>query len=161
MIEGGGDKPHDCSACRGDGAYPCEVCKGARLVPVAKLKPSVAQAPLKTLRKARKQIEETLKLLGEFKPTGENSRKEVKQFKSIVAPAIKSWPELKKSQRMLEKVMKKLAGADVWRGNDEKRALAVVRYAAFTRVYLVHQQQLLDLCIERAEFNAEVLAQKK
>lgn len=161
-IEGGGDHWQTCPACRGDGGIVCQVCDGKRLVESAQLKPSLKDADLKTLLKAKAAVEASMQGVAAFQPEGKMARKWVKQFIALLTPqAGAALPPLKKVGKDLEEVMKKLAGGSQFVVYPELQGKVIEAFVKSVDYYLKHQNHLLDLCIARAEANAKVSEENK
>lgn len=160
MVKGGSKKPAACVACKWQGSYPCTVCRGARLVDPVKLKPSVGEASLKDLLKAREAIATVLAAMAEFEPGGSKTRKDIKAYSKLLTPATRYLPPLKSAQKAFEAVMKKALKGEVWIGHEEREVAVIKRFMQHHGYYLQHQKRLLDLCVERAEFNEKAQAAK-
>jgi hypothetical protein len=160
-VEGGGDKDKDCLGCKNDGGFPCTTCKGTRLVEAPALKPSVAEAPLVALTKARDAIDATLKGLGMYTVSPKNTRKSVKEYVALLAPATSVLPPLKRAQATTDEVMQRVLKGEQWVGHEEREAAAINQLKAANEYYLKFEKRLLELCIARAEANQKTLAEKK
>lgn len=160
-VNGGGDKPKECVACKADGGYKCTVCKGARLVEMAALKPSLAEAAPDALKKALETTEATLKALAGFEPTGKGTRKEIKKYQDLLGTGATLYPALKRCQSAAEEVMKNVLKGEVWQGHEEREAAELKRMKTSTEYYLKMNKRLLELSLARAEANAKVLAERK
>jgi len=160
-IKGGSSKkPAKCVGCKAQGGFKCEVCKGKRVVPGPALKPTVGKASLKDLLAAKKKIGQALTGIAAFRFTNKTS-KDVKAYAKALAPATRLLPPLKKCQSMIKTIVKGLAKCDVYLDNDKRKAEAFSLFRAYNELYLKHQQQVIDLCIQRQEFNTNVMAKKK
>jgi hypothetical protein len=159
-IQGGSKKPAKCGGCKTLGGYKCGVCKGKRLVCGPALKPSVGEASLKDLLAAKKKIGQTLTALATFRPT-HNTSKDLKAYAKALAPAARVLPSLKKCQAMVKTILKGLKKGDAFVENDQKKAAGFDLFRIYNQLYLQHQQQVIDLCIQRQEFNTNVMAKKK
>jgi len=160
-VEGGSKKnPPKCVCCRGQGGFKCEVCRGKRLVEGPALKPDVGQASLKDLQDAKKKIGETLTALAAFRPI-DNPSKDIRAYTKALVPASRALPSLKKCQAMIKTIQKGLQKGDAYVDSDKRKQDAFNRFRIYNELYLKHQQQVIDLCIERQEFNANVVANKK
>lgn len=160
-VQGGSKKkPAKCLCCKAQGGFKCEVCRGKRLVEGPALKPSVGEASLKDLDSAKKKIAETLTALAAFRPTNKTS-KDLKAYAKALAPARRVLPLLRKCQSMINTIQKGLSKGDLYVDNDKRKAEAFDRFRIYNELYLKHQQQVIDLCIKRQEFNENVMAKKK
>ena len=54
---------------------------------------------------------------------------------------------------MANTIMKGMSRGDHWMQHATRKANAFQRFSAYNQIYLMHQLQVLDLCIARAEFN--------
>ncbi|MHC4897246.1 MAG: DnaJ-like cysteine-rich domain-containing protein, partial [Planctomycetota bacterium] len=160
-VQGGSKKkPGKCMACKGQGGFKCSVCKGNRLVPGPALKPDVGEASLKSLSAAKQKIGLSLSTLRAFTPTHKTS-KDLKAYAKALAPASKALPPLRKCQAMIKTIQKGLGKCDLYVDNDKRKAAAFDRFRIYNELYLKHQEQVIDLCIQRQEFNSNVMAKKK
>lgn len=153
-ITGGGDKPTACVACRGTGGFKCAVCNGERLVEVAAVKPNLADGKVADLKKAIAAAEQVLAALDTFAPTGNNSRKEVKELESAIAPAAAWFPPFKRMPKAIEAFMGKLYAGNQFVGYQEVQANGMGLWKANGVYYLKLQKRMLELSLKRAEANA-------
>jgi hypothetical protein len=154
-LEGGGGRKQDCDACRGAGGHPCPLCNGARLCESAKVKPSLAEAPVEALKKARADVEAAMKALDAFTVTGKNMRKELKEYAKVTAAAQAVLPPFKKVQKALDDTMAKVDRASQFKNFEEMQVAAVTTWKKANEYYLKAQKRILDLCIARAEQNGK------
>jgi hypothetical protein len=159
-IEGSGEHALACPACRGECGLKCTVCGGARLVETAALKPSLKEAPLLPLQKAKEQVDAVLKSVTAF-TTSKDPRKDSKTFGKLLAPAGSVLPPLQKSPKFCEDIMgKTLAGAH-FVGHEEHEAMALKLMQDNHVYYLKWVKRMLDFAIARAEKNDKVGGDKK
>lgn len=152
----------DCPGCRGDGGFKCTACNGARVVDVAALKPSLKEANAAALAKAITVVDQALKELGAFTPSGgEKARKEVKAMVKTLETASASHPALKRAAKALEDCMGKIYAGAQFQGHEENEArfMALVKFNS--EYYLKHQKRMMELAHKRAEANAKLLAEQK
>jgi len=159
-IVGGSDKPTDCAGCKGAGGYACSICRGARVVDPPKLKPSVGEAELKDLEKARDAVAELITALDAWEATGDDTRKEIKHFQKLLVPVTRYLPALKSAQKDFDGMMKRVMKGAGFESHEQNEARAINHYRRNNLYYLRHQKRLLDLCILRQEANLKVLEGK-
>jgi hypothetical protein len=160
-IEGNGDHVFDCVACKGEGGFKCPVCNGERLVESAQVKPHLKDASVATLKKAQASVEEVLKAVDGFTPGGKDARRDVRIYNKLLTPAFAVLPPLKRCPKALDEIMGRIFMGSQFKGHEQQEADALQQWKSSNLYYLKHQKHLLDLCIERAESNAKVLAGKK
>ena len=148
---GGGKRPQKCSLCKGNAGMPCMVCKGKRLVPSA-FKGKVGKVPLKKLLKAKKELTKLITLVDAFAAKGK-PRKDRKAFAALFKKTKSDFPALKKVIAQVDVITK---GLDTNIKDIERQQVhAFDRVKYYTLYYLLHQSQVLDLCIKRATFNED------
>ncbi|MCB9887623.1 MAG: hypothetical protein H6838_19180 [Planctomycetes bacterium] len=160
-IQGGGDRWSKCVACRGDGGYACGICKGERLVEVAALKPSLAEANAATLTKALAAVDKVLTGFTSFEANGNDSRKDVKELQKRMKDAEAYLPPLKRAPKVLQDYMGKIYAGKQFVGYKETEANAINGFKSRTEYYLKHQKRMMELALKRAEANEKLLAEQK
>ena len=157
-IVGGGKKGVKCSVCKGNGGRACTVCAGTRLVP-ALFKGKVGSTDLKKLRKAKAVLETLTKDVLKFSAIGQ-SRIDRKKFSSLFKKARSTLLISKKFLSQMEAVSK---GMDQprFKGNAQTQVASMDLMRTYLVHYLLHQTKVLDLCIARAEHNAEAAKARK
>jgi len=151
-----------CPACRGTGAFKCGTCDGKRHVGTAGLKPSLAEAQIKHLKKALATTEKVLAGVSKFEAKGGTKvRKEVKALAKLIKDAQSVYPSFKKSQKVLTGYMSKIYAGSSFLGHEEHEAYALNSFKAGVEYYLEHQKRMLGLALKRAEANAKIAAEKK
>jgi hypothetical protein len=158
-VEGSGDHPLACPGCRGECGYKCTVCGGARLVETAALKPSLKEAPLAALQKAKEQVDGVLKAVTAFAPT-KDPRKDSKTFGKLLTPAGSVLPTLQKSGKLCEDVMGKTLAGVQFVGHVDHETNALKLMQDNHTYYLKCVMRMLDLAIARAEKNEKAAAEK-
>lgn len=142
----------DCPACRGTGSFPCTVCNGDRMVEVCTLKPSLKDADSKSLKKAMTAVEQALKDLEAFKPTGGPAiRKDVKAVQKTL-DSQKDSPVKKVGKQLGDYMTKIYAGAQ-FQGHEDNEVQTLGMVKAAAEYNLKHQHRMLELCLKRAEAN--------
>jgi hypothetical protein len=159
-LPGYGSKPKKCACCKGEGGYPCGVCRGDQLVEVLRLKPSLGEADLEDLQKAKEALAETEKQLEALTFTGD-WRDDAKAYQDTLKAASRYLPHLRKCGREAEDILKRLTKEEQLTNAKESRTRALQRFVTFNRLHLVVQIQVLDLCIARQEHNQKVMAEKE
>lgn len=154
-VNGNGDTWTACVSCRGTGGYKCGVCEGERLVEPTALKPTLGEANAATLKKAIATTDQILAGLSTWEPTGKNSRKEAKEFTKILGPAAALMPPLKRMPKVFDTYMGKLYAGNQFVGYEENQANGMKLWKEHTTYYLKLQKRMMELCLKRAEANAE------
>jgi hypothetical protein len=162
QIKGSGDKRwSDCPACRGSGGWKCGVCDGNRLVEVVGLKPSLRDASATNLDKALAATDKALAGLAAFTPEAKNTRKEVKELVKQLQIAQQHYAPLKRTPKVLEDYMGKLAAGAMYQGHAQQEANAMHSVRSSAEYYLKLQKRIMELAKQRAEANAKVEAENK
>ncbi|MBL8729977.1 MAG: hypothetical protein JNM25_16250 [Planctomycetes bacterium] len=158
----GSDRWSTCSACRGDGGWKCAVCDGERLVEVASLKPSLAEASVATLTKAMATTDQALAALGKFTPAGgPDARKAVKELVKDLQIAQSIYPPLKRTPKFFEMCMSKTYGGSQYQGQAEREGQVQGTVKNSAEFYLKHQKHMMELALKRLEANEKLAAENK
>lgn len=154
------EKP--CGACKKAGRFVCTPCDGKRVLETIRIRKKPAmEASLDDLRETRTELEAIAKELEPFEPL-ERMSKTQKALETMLAKPSKTVPALKDMQVLLEEVQKGLARAGANYTNFLERQ--TFEYLTFRNraVHLLrHDLRVLELCIQRAEFNENVAKTKK
>jgi hypothetical protein len=154
------EKP--CGSCKKVGRFVCTPCEGKGVLETVRFKKKPAmEASLAELRETRAELEEYMKELEPFEPL-ERASKTDKALEALLAKPSKLIPAIKGMLALQEEVQKGLsrAGANYTNFLERQR----IEYLTFRNrtVHLMrHDARVLDLCIERAEFNENVAKTKK
>ena len=141
-----------CESCKKAGGFKCSVCKGKRRVRGLVLKPNLSRASLRALTAAKANVEKSLQMLKDFTPST-NTNKDLKAYEQALAPVGRELPAMRQAKTMVSTVLKAMSKGDHWTQNATRKASGFQRFSIYHQVYLMHQLQVLDLCIARAEFN--------
>ncbi len=144
------------------GRYPCGPCDGTRRISTVKIKRKpLSEAKLKDLHAMRELLAECEAGLVALK-FEERASKIEKALAKVIAKAAKKLKPLKAMPDLLKTVLKGLtkAGA-MYQSYDTKVMEQFYRFTDNSTFLLRHQMRVLDLEIERVEFNAEQLSKKK
>ncbi|MFK7741152.1 MAG: hypothetical protein AB8H80_12610 [Planctomycetota bacterium] len=153
---GGAKRWSDCPTCRGDGGFPCGGCKGKRTMSSLQIKPSLRDAPLDKLLKAKKDLDKTIAKFEAFAPVGgKGARKAVKTLGSAYSAAKKLHPAFKALPKSSKDYMNKTFAGKQFQGSDEREADTFKMLKRNAEYYLQWQRRMLQLAIERAETNAK------
>jgi len=152
----------DCPGCRGKGGYECGTCDGERHVGVAALKPSLAEADIKKLKKALATTDKVLAGLKAFTPGGgAKVRKEVKALSKLMKDAQGVYPAFKSAQKDLKNYMSKIYAGSNFMGYEQQQAQALQLVKASCEYYLQIQKRMIELALKRQEANAAAEAAQK
>lgn len=152
---GGAKRWSDCAACRGAGGFDCGGCDGKRHMSTLQLKPSLAEAPLDKLQKAREDLDATLAAVEKFVPVGGvKARKAVKDLGNAYASGKKLHPGLKALPASTKAYMGKIFAGKQFAGSEENELETMKMLKRNAEHYLKHQRRMLELAIRRAELNA-------
>ena len=160
-AEGGSvDKP--CGGCKKVGRYVCTVCEGGRLLDTQRIrKKPLMEATAAELREAREKLTAFEKELAVFEPL-ERAAKTSKALEALVAKPSKLVPQLADMLLLLEEVQKGLSRAGANYTNFGERQNFQFLTFRDRSVHLVrHDLRVIELCLERAEFNENVAKTKK
>jgi len=160
-TDGGGDRWQKCSGCRGEGGMKCGTCNGGRLVEVAVLKPSLKDANAASLTKALATTDQMLTALQAFAPSGNNTRKEVKELQKIYSSGQDVFPPMKRINKALDDVMNKVYAGNQYQGFQEREANTLNMFKSSSEYYLKHQKRMMELAHKRAEANEKLLEEGK
>ena len=106
---GGAKRWSDCPACRKKGGFDCGGCKGKRVMTALQIKPTMADAPVDKLKKAKKDLDAMIKKLAKFKPGGgTKARKEVKALEAAFNTGKKIHPSFKLLAKSTKSYMSKI-----------------------------------------------------
>ncbi|MEE2887642.1 MAG: hypothetical protein VX951_09450 [Planctomycetota bacterium] len=153
-IAGGGKKGVKCNVCKGNGGRACTVCSGNRQIQ-SLFKGKVGSTDLKKLRKTRSAIDKLIKDVVKFSAVGQ-SRIDRKKFAALFKKAKPHLPMTKKFLAQVDQLSKAL-DQPRFKGNDRTQMASMDRVRRYLLHYLLHQNQVLDACIKRAEFNAQAV----
>lgn len=153
----GSVKIQKCGSCKEVGRFSCDPCDGKRRIPVVLVdKKSPTEADRKDLEDARETLAECEQLLLAIDFEQRSSKIE-KQIVDSVRKAGKYLPALRRMQKTLEVTQKGLTKAAAIYEQYDTKVLNVYYIFTDRSIYLIrHQLRVLDLCIERAEFNEAV-----
>lgn len=153
------EKP--CGGCRRAGSYPCNVCGGKRLVSTLRIKRKPpTEATLGELREARAELEGWMKELEAFEPEDRAARS-IKTLERILARPGRALPPLKDMLALHDEVQKGLVRAGSGYQNFAERQDFQIMIFRNRSIHLLrHNLRVLELCIERAEFNEGVAKSK-
>jgi hypothetical protein len=160
-TDGCGDRWQKCVGCRGDGGLKCGTCNGNRLVEVAALKPSLKEANAASLTKALATTEQMLTALQAFAPSGNNTRKEVKELQKIYSGGQDVFPPMKRINKALDEVMGKVYAGSQFQESEQREANTLNTFKSHSEYYLKHQKRMMELALKRAEANEKLLAESK
>ena len=152
---GGGKRGVKCGMCKGNGGVPCTVCGGKKLVQTP-FKGKLSTQKLKKLKSARKNLSLLIRQGESFVPLGKG-RVDRKKFNKMFGKVKADFPVLKKLNKFVDGVMKKLDRPQV-QDNDKFQQSGWRRSKTYLLYYLVHQGKVVDACIERVEANAKAAA---
>lgn len=156
-VKGGGKREQKCGACKTRGAFLCTPCKGLGFFPAAKIgSGGPGDAKLKNLRNAREKLAKALEEMKAFEPVHESRSKSEKAFTKAIDPAARVLPAVKGMKSLLETSLKGLGKGAGYVGYADWVDAEFLEFKDRTVFFLRHQLLLLDLCIERAEFNEQV-----
>lgn len=154
------EKP--CGSCKKVGRFVCTPCDGKRVLDTIRFRKKPAmEASLTELREARAELEATMKELEPFEPL-ERASKTLKALEALLAKPSKTVPALKDMQVLLEEVQDGLSRAGANYTNFvENQRFEFLKFRNRSIHLLRHDVRVLELCIERAEFNENVAKTKK
>lgn len=154
------EKP--CGGCKKVGRFVCTPCDGEGVLDTIRFRKKPAmEASLTELRETRAELEAAMQEVEAFEPLERQSKTE-KALAALLAKPSKTVPALKDMQALLGEVQDGLsrAGANYTNFVENQR----FEYLTFRNrsVHLLrHDVRVLELCIERAEFNENVEKTKK
>jgi hypothetical protein len=145
-----------CGSCKEQGRFACSVCGGTRKLPSVRVKKKApTEAALKDLAATHAALAEVLAELETFEPV-DRPAKSQKALEKLLAKPKKTLPPLGDMLELLEDVLKGLTKAGAGFQNYEERMDHQLRVFRDRSIYLLrYQLRVLDLCIERAEFNEQ------
>jgi hypothetical protein len=154
------DKP--CGGCKKVGRFVCTPCEGKRVLDTIRFRKKPAlEASLAEMREARAELEATMKEFEPFEPL-ERASKTEKALEAMLAKPSKTVPALKDMQVLLEQVQDGLSRAGANYTNFlENQRFEFLTFRNRSIHLLRHDVRVLELCIERAEFNENVAKTKK
>jgi len=153
---GGAKRWSKCPSCRGKGGFKCGGCNGKRVMKSLAIKPSLRDAELEKLQKAKESVLASLKLFNAFSPVGgTKARKEVKALGKCYDELKKLHPSFKGMPKATKGYMSKIFAGAQFRGHEETEANTMKQLKTNAEYYLKHQKRMLDLAIKRAELNAD------
>lgn len=155
--QNGNKESRACGSCKKKGFFPCTVCEQTRRLPVIKVKRKPpGEAKLKDLKALRDEMKAALLALQEWEPQGRASKAYDSLEKLMKKPG-KKLPALKDMLELLETVQKGLTKSGSGFVSYESNQTHQFHVFKDRSVYLLqHQTKVLDLCVERAEFNEKV-----
>lgn len=148
------DRRATCPVCRGDMCNPCNVCDGERFVEPPPLRPSVGEAELEDLREMRAVFAAVAEELAKVESTGD-ARKDAKLWKDVLRPGLRYLPCFRPLLKDLERNTKDMAKGTMFVAYADMVRNSTNEKKQYLDYYLRHQTRLLELCIARAEHNAE------
>jgi len=148
-----------CVACKAKGRWECVVCEGEQHLPSIRVKKKApTRAKLKDLLKAQESLAEALAYLDGFEPTERASKVLKAMTKDLRGPS-KTLPELGKMIETLDAVLDGIHKSSAQYVNYEARLTHRILTYRNRMLYLLrYQSRVLELCIERAEYNESVKA---
>lgn len=156
-LQDGSRIERPCGACKKVGGFECSVCEGERRIDTVRVKRELpTEADLDDLRDTREELAACLEELEPFEPKGRAS-KTTKALEKLLARPGRTYEPLGDMLDLLEEVQKGLVKAGSGYKNFEERQNHQFLVFRDRSVHLLrHQLRVLDLCIERAEFNEKV-----
>lgn len=157
----GGRVQMPCGACKKVGAYACDACAGKRVLETVRIKRKPpSEASLDDLRAAQAEQLAWMAELEAFEPL-DRAAKSTKALEKQLARPGRALPALKDMQVLLEHVQKGLSRAGAGYVNYEERQSFQFMVFRDRSIHLLrHNLRVLELCIERAEFNESVAENK-
>jgi hypothetical protein len=154
------EKP--CGGCKKVGRFVCTPCGGERVLDTIRIRKKPAlEASLAELRETRTELEAAMQELEPFEPL-ERASKTEKALAAMLTKPSKLVPALKDMQVLLEEVQDGLSRAGAGYTNFlENQRMEYLTFRNRAVHLLRHDIRVLDLCIERAEFNENVAKTKK
>jgi len=149
------EKP--CGGCKKVGRIKCNPCEGKRALEVLRLrKKPLSEASPEDLKEAREVLVAAMTELEPFEPL-DRASKTTKALEKIVSRPSKLVPELKDMLELMEEVQKGLARAGANYTNfTERQTFQFLTFRDRSVHLMRHDVRAIDVCLERAEFNAKV-----
>ena len=149
----------NCIACKKKGRWECAVCEGEQHITTIRFKKKPpTKAKLKDLVKAQESLAEALAYLDGLEPT-ERASKVLKALTKDLRGPSKTLPQLAGMIEVLDSVLDGIHKAGAQYVNYEARLTNKILTYRNRMIYLLrYQSRVLELCIERAEYNESVKA---